>query len=64
MVFSLLKVFLSDEGIMSVERYNEPGRAKFGTNDVTLLYKLRHFQTPEKQKNGKFINVIYKLMYL
>ena len=37
---------------MSAERYNEPGRAKFGTNDVTLQYKLVHFQTPEKQKTA------------
>ena len=47
---SLVKIFLSEKEIIPFERYYAPLRAKIGTNDVTLQYKLRHFQTSEKPK--------------
>ena len=59
MVFSLGKLFLSDEELISFKRYNAPRCAKIGTNDVTSQFKLRHFQTSEKQENGQF-NKCYK----
>ena len=49
-VTSLVKIFLSEKEIIPFERYYAPLRAKIGTNDVTLQYKLRHFQTSEKPK--------------
>ena len=55
MVVSLGKISLSEEEIIPFERYNAPRRAKIGTNDVTLQYKLRHFQTPEKPKTANSI---------
>ena len=36
------------------ERYNAPRRAKIGTNDVTLRYKLLKFQTSDKPKDDQF----------
>ena len=49
-LFILGKLFLSDEEITPFERDIASRRAKIWTNDVTLKYKLRHFQTSEKPK--------------
>ena len=46
-VISLEKIVLSDEEIIAFERYNA---LKLGTNDGTLQYKLRHFQSQKSQK--------------
>ena len=59
MVFSLGKIFVSDEDIISFELYKAPWRAKIGTIEVTLQYKLRSFQTPEKPKTANLINEQY-----
>ena len=61
MKFFLGKIFLSDEEFFFFffEHYNAPLPPKTGTNDITLQYKLRHFQTSEKPKLA-----INKLMYL
>ena len=64
MVFSLGKIFLSEEEIISFERNNAPRHARIVTNDVTLQYKLHHFQMLEKPKMANLINLIYILMYL
>ena len=58
MVFSLGKIFLSDKEIIPFQRYNPPGNAKIGTNDVMLQYKLR-CQMSEKPKTVNLIDVIY-----
>ena len=47
MVFTLVKIFFSDEEIILFEHYNAIRRAKVETNDVTWQYKFRHFQTSE-----------------
>ena len=52
MVFSLGKIFLSNEEIIPFEQYNAPCRAKIATNDVTLQYKFSHFQPSEKPKTA------------
>ena len=39
MIFSLAKIFLSDEKIIPFERHNAPRRSKIGTNDVKLQSK-------------------------
>ena len=38
MVFSLGKIFHSDEEIISFERYNAPRRPRIGTDDVKLKF--------------------------
>ena len=43
MVFSL-----SDEEIILFEHYSAPQCAEIGTSDITLQYKLSHFQRSEK----------------
>ena len=60
----MIKAVISLEKINPFECYNAPSRAKSRTNDVTLKYHLCHFGTSQKGKNGHFINVIYKLIYL
>ena len=63
MVFSLGTIFLSGEEIILCKRYNAQRCAEIGTNEVTLQYKLRHFQTSEKPKTANLTNAIYKLMH-
>ena len=55
-VFSLWKIFLSDEKIIAFERYNAPWCPKAGTSDVNLQYKSRHFKALEKPKIANLIN--------
>ena len=38
MVFSLGKIFVSDEEIIPFEHYNAPLHTQTGTNDVTLQF--------------------------
>ena len=60
MVFSLGKIFLSDEDIL-ITHHATP---KTGTNDIMLPYKLRRFQTSEEPNMANLLNVICKSLYL
>ena len=53
MVFTLGKIFLSDKSIIPFESYNAPGRAKIGTFEVMLQYKLS-FSDVRKASNDQF----------
>ena len=64
MVFSLGKLFLSDEELISFKCYNALGCAKIGTNDVTSQFKLVIFRRQKSKRTASLINVINKLMYL
>ena len=64
MVFSLGKIFFTDEEILLIEHYNAPWSIKIRKNDEMLQYILHHFLTSEKPKMAHLINVIYKLTYM
>ena len=57
MVFSVRKIFLSDEEqfLSNVITHHDAQNW-----DVQLQYKIHHFQTSEKPKTANLINAIYK----
>ena len=52
MVFTLVKIFFSDEEIILFEHYNAIRRAKVETNDVT--WRISSFSDFRIAENGKF----------